>query len=188
MAVGIGYSIRALVEDIAPTLRWKRDAGVHAGDSMTPGQPAGTVASGTVDSASDESTSMDGILGDVAYLGGAGSFSAWQSSYRSHDVWRAPRPSEPRCAPRRVATVAVAAPFFLISLGERYIASSLTGILTAVVPLTVALPAVRLAPSERPRPDADESVSSPASEVFSSCSVSTSQAARSSCSVARAFC
>jgi hypothetical protein len=71
MAVGIGYSIRALVEDIAPTLRWKRDAGVHGGDWMTPGQPVGTVGSGTVDSASDESTSMDGILGDVAYLGAA---------------------------------------------------------------------------------------------------------------------
>jgi drug/metabolite transporter (DMT)-like permease len=48
------------------------------------------------------------------------------------------------------ATVEVAAPFFLISLGERHIASSFTGILIAVVPLTVALLAVRFAPSERP--------------------------------------
>jgi drug/metabolite transporter (DMT)-like permease len=48
------------------------------------------------------------------------------------------------------ATVEVAAPFFLISFGERYIASSLTGILIAAVPLTVALLAVRFAPAERP--------------------------------------
>jgi drug/metabolite transporter (DMT)-like permease len=48
------------------------------------------------------------------------------------------------------ATVEVAAPFFLISLGERYLASSLTGILISAVPLTVALLAVRFAPAERP--------------------------------------
>lgn len=48
------------------------------------------------------------------------------------------------------ATVEVAAPFFLISFGERYIASSLTGILISAVPLTVALLAVRFVPAERP--------------------------------------
>jgi drug/metabolite transporter (DMT)-like permease len=46
--------------------------------------------------------------------------------------------------------VEVAAPFFLISFGERYIASSLAGILIAAVPLTVALLAIRFAPAERP--------------------------------------
>jgi drug/metabolite transporter (DMT)-like permease len=48
------------------------------------------------------------------------------------------------------AAVEIAAPFFLISFGERYIASSLAGILIAAVPLTVALLAVRFAPAERP--------------------------------------
>jgi drug/metabolite transporter (DMT)-like permease len=48
------------------------------------------------------------------------------------------------------ALVEVAAPFFLISFGERYISSSLAGILIAAVPLTVALLAIRFAPAERP--------------------------------------
>lgn len=45
----------------------------------------------------------------------------------------------------------MAAPFTLITAGERRIASSLAGILVASAPLFVALIAVRVAPEERPR-------------------------------------
>lgn len=48
------------------------------------------------------------------------------------------------------ATVEITFPFVLIPLGERWISSSLAAILIAAVPLTVALLAIRYAPSERP--------------------------------------
>jgi len=48
------------------------------------------------------------------------------------------------------AACEIAAPFTLISIGERYIASSLTAILIASMPLFVALLAVRLSPADKP--------------------------------------
>jgi drug/metabolite transporter (DMT)-like permease len=47
------------------------------------------------------------------------------------------------------AMVEVAGPFTLIPLGERHLSSSLTAILIAAVPLTVAVMAMRFAPDER---------------------------------------
>lgn len=47
------------------------------------------------------------------------------------------------------ALIEIAGPFTLIPLGERHLSSSLTAILIAAVPLTVALLAVRFAPQER---------------------------------------
>jgi drug/metabolite transporter (DMT)-like permease len=47
------------------------------------------------------------------------------------------------------ALLEITIPFTLIPLGERHISSSLTAILIAAVPLTVALLAVRFAPEER---------------------------------------
>ena len=48
------------------------------------------------------------------------------------------------------AVCEIAAPFTLISIGERYISSSLTAILIASMPLFVALLAVRLSPADKP--------------------------------------
>ncbi len=48
------------------------------------------------------------------------------------------------------ALVEITGPFVLIPLGERWVSSSLAAILIAAVPLTVALLAIRFAPSERP--------------------------------------
>ena len=48
------------------------------------------------------------------------------------------------------AACEIAAPFTLISIGERYISSSLTAILIASMPLFVALLAVRLSPADKP--------------------------------------
>jgi drug/metabolite transporter (DMT)-like permease len=48
-----------------------------------------------------------------------------------------------------VAMVGIAAPFLLISAGEQYIASSLTGLLIAAEPLILAGIAMRLHPAER---------------------------------------
>jgi drug/metabolite transporter (DMT)-like permease len=47
------------------------------------------------------------------------------------------------------AVMEIAIPFTLIPVGERHISSSLTAILIAAVPLTVAILAVRFAPEER---------------------------------------
>lgn len=47
--------------------------------------------------------------------------------------------------------VEVAIPFTMVPVGERYVSSSLTAILIAAVPLTVAALAIRFAPEERPR-------------------------------------
>jgi drug/metabolite transporter (DMT)-like permease len=49
-----------------------------------------------------------------------------------------------------LGAIEMAAPFTLITAGERHIASSLAGILVASAPLFVALIAVRVAPHERP--------------------------------------
>jgi len=48
------------------------------------------------------------------------------------------------------AACEIAAPFTLISIGERYISSSLTAILIASMPLFVVLLAVRLSPADKP--------------------------------------
>jgi len=48
------------------------------------------------------------------------------------------------------AACEIAVPFTLISIGERYISSSLTAILIASMPLFVALLAVRLSPADKP--------------------------------------
>lgn len=48
------------------------------------------------------------------------------------------------------ATAEISIPFVLIPVGERWVSSSLTAILIAAVPLTVAVLAIRFAPSERP--------------------------------------
>lgn len=48
------------------------------------------------------------------------------------------------------AVVEISIPFTLIPVGERFISSSLAAILIAAVPLTIAMMAARLDPSERP--------------------------------------
>jgi drug/metabolite transporter (DMT)-like permease len=48
------------------------------------------------------------------------------------------------------AVVEISIPFTLIPVGERYISSSMAAILIAAVPLTIAIMAARVDPSERP--------------------------------------
>jgi drug/metabolite transporter (DMT)-like permease len=67
---------------------------------------------------------------------------AWRQGALSH-VW------ERRWLIAAFGLIEIAGPFTLIPLGERHLSSSLTAILIAAVPLTVAILAVRFAPHER---------------------------------------